>query len=136
MAKLVKRILIAEDSLQWQKFHESLLSQYVSKYDIFYEIASSARAALSLIEESFENPYDLIFSDLQMESDFHPDFAGEWFIRNLKQIPSYVNKPVIIVSASYNISFIASSLGVDYLSKRSLINNPQSYFFKLDEVFL
>ena len=49
---------------------------------------------------------------------------------SLKQIP------IVIISASYNIGFIARSYGVDYLSKRSLINNPDSYFLMLDEKLL
>jgi CheY-like chemotaxis protein len=136
MDKLTKKILIAEDSIQWQKFHVELLNSYESKYVISFDIASSARDALALVEENFDNPYDLIFSDLQMENDFHPDFAGEWLIKNIKQYKIYQQKPIVIVSAAYNISFIATTLGVDFLSKRSLISNPQAYFFKLDEVFL
>ena len=45
----------------------------------------------------------------------------------------YKNVPIVIVSATYNISFIAANLGVKYLSKRSLLNSADTYFFMLDE---
>ena len=71
-----------------------------------------------------------------METDFLPQFAGEWLVKEIKNISCYTNVPVVIVSATYNIGFIAHTLGVDYLSKRSLVNNPDSYFLMLDEKLL
>ena len=135
MSKTVKRILIAEDSPQWQKFHAAELRNY-SKYTIEFDIASSAREALDIAEKHKEKPYDLILSDLQMETEFLPEFAGEWFVKNVKNIDEYNKTPVVLISATYNIAFIASSLGVDYLSKRSIAASPQSYFFMLDEHLL
>lgn len=132
MAQNVKRILIAEDSKEWQKFHEELLKKY-DKVNVEYHIASSARDALKLAQDSKASPYDLIISDLQMETEFLPKFAGEWFVENIKDIPKYKKTPVVIVSAAYNISFIAATLGVNYLSKRTLVSNPDSYYFMLDE---
>ena len=130
--KPTKRILIAEDSTQWQRFHKSLLDNY-DKFSIDAVFASSAREALEIVEFYPEQTYDLVLSDLQMESDFLPDFAGEWFVKNLKNIKKYKNTPIVIVSAAYNISFIATNLGVGHLSKRTLVNNPDTYYFMLDE---
>lgn len=132
MDKRVKRVLIAEDSIQWQNFHKSLLHNY-DKFEIEYVVASSAREALDIVETTIEEPFDIVLSDLQMESDFLPDFAGEWFVKNLKNISVYRNKPIVLVSAAYNISFIAMNLDVKYLSKRTLVNNPDTYYFMLDE---
>ena len=128
----VKRVLIAEDSFEWQRFHKSLLDNY-DKCQIEAVFASCARDALEFVEFYPEQNYDLILSDLQMESDFLPEFAGEWFVKNLKRISKYKNTPIVLVSAAYNISFIAANLGVKYLSKRTLVNNPDSYYFMLDE---
>ena len=130
-----KRILIAEDSSEWQRFHAEQLRSY-NKLNLEFDIASSARDALELAQQNINNPYDLILSDLQMETEFLPEFAGEWFVKNLKNIKEYENTPVVLISATYNIAFIASSLGVDYLSKRSIVSSPLSYFFMLDEHLL
>ena len=135
MKEQTKRILIAEDSSEWQRFHAEQLRSY-NKLNLEFDIASSARDALELAQQNINNPYDLIVSDLQMETEFLPEFAGEWFVKNLKNIKEYENTPVVLISATYNIAFIASSLGVDYLSKRSIVSSPLSYFFMLDEHLL
>ena len=130
-----KRILIVEDSLEWQKVHITLLHAY-SRIPLNVEIASSAKEGLKYVEETKKNPFDLILTDLQMETDFHPEFAGEWFVKQVKQVNEYKNVPIVIISATYNIDFIASRLGVNSLSKRSLINNSNSYNLMLDEQIL
>jgi len=135
MEEITKRVLIAEDSSGWQKFHSSLLKEYNNK-KILYTISDCARDALTLVQENFESPYDLIITDLQMENDFSPKFAGEWLIEQIKTYNSYKKVPIVIMSAAYNIAFIAQTLNVDFLSKRSLINNPDNYYLKLDEIFL
>lgn len=132
---MTKRILIAEDTIGWQKFHSSMLNQY-DNAKLKFTICDCARDALTLAQENFENPYDLIITDLQMENDFNPQFAGEWLIEQIKKYDSYRKTPIIIVSAAYNIAFIAQTLNVEYLSKRSLVNNPDTYYLKLDEVLL
>ena len=135
MSKIVKRILIAEDSFEWQRFHASLLKQY-DKCDFEFVVFDNAKDALKNLQDSVNNLYDLIITDLQMETDFLPEFAGEWFVKQVKNISEYKNAHIVIVSAAYNIAFIAHSLGVGYLSKRSLVNNPDSYFLMLDENIL
>ena len=132
MDKLKKRILIAEDSSEWQRFHSSLLKNY-DKHELDFVICDCAKDALSLAQESLNAPYDLVITDLQMETDFSPDFAGEWLVKQIRTFKEYLNTPVVIVSATYNIAFIAHSLGVKYLSKRTLVNNPDTYYFMLDE---
>ncbi len=134
MDNQVKRILIAEDSAEWQRFHSSLLKNY-DKCKLEFNVCSSATDALTLLQASLNNPYDLIITDLQMETDFVPDFAGEWLVKQVKMLNQYVNVPIVIVSATYNIAFVAHNLGVKYLSKRTLVNNPDSYYFMLDEIF-
>ena len=132
MVKNVKRILIAEDSPEWQKVHSALLSKY-DKFDLDFVIVPSAADAIELLERNLENSYDMVITDLQMETDYHPQYAGEWLIQKIKSMSEYKNVPIVIVSATYNISFIAANLGVKYLSKRSLVNSADTYFFMLDE---
>lgn len=135
MEKIKKRILIAEDSSEWQRFHSTLLKGY-DKCELDFVICDCAKDALALVQESLTKPYNLIITDLQMETDFTPDFAGEWLIKHIKTYKEYIKTPVVIVSATYNIAFIAHSLGVRYLSKRTLVNNPDTYYFLFDEIFL
>ncbi len=132
MVKNVKRILIAEDSPEWQKVHSALLNKY-DKFDLDFVIVPSAADAIEMLERNLENPYDMVITDLQMETDYHPQYAGEWLIHKIKSMSEYKNVPIVIVSATYNISFIAANLGVKYLSKRSLVNSADTYFFMLDE---
>ena len=132
MVKKVK-ILVAEDSIEWQRAHKDLLNSY-DKAHIAFDIANSARDAIELAEKNIEAPYDIIITDLQMETEFLPEFAGEWLIKKIKDINVYKNTPVIIVSATYNIAFIASRLGVRYLSKRTLVHNTQAYYYLIDEI--
>lgn len=135
MSKIVKRILIAEDTPEWQKFHFSLLKNY-DKVCLETRMTACAREAINLVQSSLDIPYDMILTDLQMESDFQPLMAGEWLVKELKSLPKYSSCPIVIVSAAYNISFIAHSLGVSYLSKRTLVTNPDAYYFMLDENLL
>lgn len=132
MSKPSKKILIAEDSPEWQKMHISLLNRY-ERVPIKYTVASNAREAIELVEQNINDPYDLVLTDLQMETEFLPEFAGEWLVKQIKNLSEYKRIPIVIISAAYNIGFIASTLGTNYLSKRNLINNPNSYFLMLDE---
>ncbi len=138
MEDSIKKILIVEDGREWQKYHLSLLEAYKSAKSVSFEVrvASCAREGLEVVNESLDAPFDLIFSDLQMETDFSPDFAGEWFVQQVKQLPQYQKTKIVVVSATYNIGFIANKLGVDYLSKRVLINYPEAYYSILDNLKL
>lgn len=131
----IKRILVVEDTPEWQKFHINLLKNYF-KNEVELTVNSFAREGYQSVLNNLNNPFDLIISDLQMETDFEPEFAGEWFIKQVKNLSEYKNVPVVIMSATYNIAFIAHNLGVEYLSKRSLISNPDSYIYFLDQIFV
>lgn len=130
------RILAVDDMPQWRNFHKSALNTILKDTDFELVLKNSATEALEVIQESAKTnayQFDLIISDLQMETAYEPDYAGEWLIKNVKMLPSYINTPIIIVSAAYNINFIAENLGVDCISKPSLIHNPLSYELKLKE---
>ena len=132
MSNDVKKILIAEDTPEWQKFHAALLKNY-DKAVLNFVITDSAKDAKEILIKNKEKPFDLILTDLQMETDFQPEFAGEWLVKEIKSIKEYSKTPIVIISATYNIGFIAYNLGIDYLSKRSLVNNQDSYYLMLDE---
>ena len=76
----VKRILIAEDTPEWQKFHAALLKNY-DKAVLDFVITDCAKDAKEILINNKENPFDLILTELQMETDFQPAFAVEWLVQ-------------------------------------------------------
>ena len=123
----MKRILIVDDIPGWVRFHEqNILHLNIPNIEI--DTAISAREALSKLEVSIDNPYDVIFTDLQMESDFLPKYAGEWLIEQIKTFKEYNSTKIVIISASPNIRIIAERNQVLYLSKTIARNtDSESY---------
>lgn len=123
----MKRILIVDDVPGWIRFHEQNI-RHLNIPNIEIDTAISAREALSKLEESIDNPYDVIFTDLQMESDFLPKYAGEWLIEQIKTFKEYNSTKIVIISASPNIRIIAERNQVLYLSKTIARNaDSESY---------
>ena len=128
------RILAVDDMPQWRQFHSDTLSVILKGLEFELTLKNSATEAFGVIKENLSTPFDLIISDLQMESDYEPEHAGEWLIRNTQELPQYLNTPKIIVSAAFNIKYIAENLKVDYLPKPALIHNPLLYELKVKEI--
>lgn len=123
----MKRILIVDDVSGWVRFHEQNI-RHLNIPNIEIDTAISAREALSKLEVSIDNPYDVIFTDLQMESDFLPKYAGEWLIEQIKTFKEYNSTNIVIISASPNIRIIAERNQVLYLSKTIARNaDSESY---------
>ena len=123
----MKRILIVDDVPGWVRFHEQNI-RHLNIPNIEIDTAISAREALSKLEVSIDNPYDVIFTDLQMESDFLPKYAGEWLIEQIKTFKEYNSAKIVIISASPNIRIIAERNQVLYISKTIARNaDSESY---------
>lgn len=123
----MKKILIVDDVPGWVRFHEQNI-RHLNIPNIEIDTANSAREALSKLEVSIDNPYDVIFTDLQMESDFLPKYAGEWLIEQIKTFKAYNSTKIVIISASPNIRIIAERNQVLYLSKTIARNaDSESY---------
>lgn len=123
----MKRILIVDDVPGWVRFHEQNI-RHLNIPNIEIDTAISAREALSKLEVSIDNPYDVIFTDLQMESDFLPKYAGEWLIEQVKTFKEYNSTKIVIISASPNIRIIAERNQALYLSKTIARNaDSESY---------
>lgn len=123
----MKRILIVDDVPGWARFHEQNI-RHLNIPNIEIDTANSAREALSKLEVSIDNPYDVVFTDLQMESDFLPKYAGEWLIEQIKTFKEYNSTKIVIISASPNIRIIAERNQVLYLSKTIARNaDSESY---------
>ena len=106
---MTKKILIVDDTKSWLLFEINLIKEI---YGDFFEITavSSAREAYNIILKNLDNPFHIILTDLQMESDFEPLIAGEWLIEHIKQIKEYSRVPIVIVSAMHNIELIAKNM--------------------------
>ena len=112
----MKRILIVDDIPGWVRFHQNNI-EYLNSAELEIDVAYCAKEALAKIESSIDAPYDVIFTDLQMESDFLPKMAGEWLIEQIKMFKEFNNSKIIIVSASPIIKEIAERYNVLYLPK-------------------
>ena len=110
------KILVTDDSTGWVKYHINALKQILPS-DTEIDFAKSAREGLDKITLNIDNPYDIIFTDMQMESDFLPLYAGEWFIKQIKTYKEYENTRIIIISAAPNIKKIAEKYNVEFLPK-------------------
>lgn len=124
----MKRVLIVDDVPGWIRFHEQNI-RHLNISNVEIETAISAREALSKLELSIDNPYDVVFTDLQMESDFLPKYAGEWLIEQIKTFKEYTSTKIVIISASPNIRIIAERNQVLYLSK-TIARNADSEVYR------
>lgn len=124
----MKKVLIVDDVPGWIRFHQNNIT-YLNIEGLVLDSANSAREGVSKIEASIDEPYDVIFTDLQMESDFLPKLAGEWFIEQIKTYDKYYkNSKVVIISASPNIKTIAERNGVLYLPKTVARNSDAELY--------
>lgn len=121
------KVLIVDDVPGWIKFHQINL-EYLGIENLEIDSASSANEALSKIEISIDKPYDVIFTDLQMESDFLPKLAGEWLVEQIKMFDEYKNTKITLISASPSIEQIAKRQGVNYLSKFTARNSDSQIY--------
>ncbi len=119
------KILIVDDSQKWVLYHKDAVREiFNNKVEI--DTAFSAREGFEKLTISIDTPYDIILTDLQMESDYLPLYAGEWFIKQIKFYKEYTNTKIIIISASGNIKQIANKYGVQYIPKYKC-NNINEY---------
>lgn len=124
-----KRVLIVDDSTKWVLYHKDAVRE-IFKNDVEIETASCAKEGVEKLMSSIDAPYDFILTDMQMEPDFLPLYAGEWFIKQIKFFNEYKNTKIIIISATSNIRQIAENYSVDYIPKYRC-NDLQEYCNKL-----
>ena len=85
------KILIVDDSSGWRNFNKTAIENIFSNQEIEIILAESAKDGYDKLLFSQDKPFDLIITDLQMESDFTPMIAGEWFVRQVKNFPKFVS---------------------------------------------
>lgn len=130
---VMSKILIVDDVPGWVRFHQNNI-EYLNLEDIEIDTAYSAKEGLAKIEANIDKPYNIIFTDLQMESDFLPKLAGEWFIEQIKTYSKYYkDTKIAIISASPVIERIAKNYGVEFISKIDLRNSDANIYKKFLE---
>lgn len=119
------KILIVDDVKGWRDYHKNLMEEIFEECEI--QTADSAKAGYGKILENNRTPFDIVITDMQMESDFEPDYAGEWLIKQIKTFKNYIHTKIVIISATYNIRSIAESLDVECIPKATALKFPQAY---------
>ena len=112
----MKNFLIVDDSQSWLKHHENVIRHLYGE-DAEITLAQSAGEANNILYQNIDKPFDIILTDLQMESDFLPLYAGEWLIEQIQNIVQYKNTKIIIISATSSIRLVAEKYNVDYIPK-------------------
>ena len=121
------KILIVDDVKGWRDYHSYIMNELFENANI--QTAESARDGYDKLMENNDEPFDIILTDMQMENDFEPKYAGEWFIEQVKTFKNYSKTRIVIISAAYNIPTIAENYGVDYIRKSTARSFPDSYGF-------
>ena len=124
------KILIVDDVKGWRDYHSYIMNELFENAEI--QTAESASDGYDKLLENNECPFDIIITDMQMESDFEPKYAGEWFIEQVKTFKNYKNTRIVIISAAYNIPTIAENYGVDYIRKGTARSFPDAYKFLVE----
>ncbi len=113
----MKKILVVDDSAGWVR-HHTFNIKHILQDEVELVTANSAKAGDDTLLANIDKPFDIILTDMQMESDFLPLYAGEWFIKQIQTYNEYLNTKIVIISAAPNISAIAKKYGADYIPKR------------------
>ncbi|MBR1942515.1 response regulator [bacterium] len=122
----MKHYLIVDDSPSWNNYHyDNLKALYGDKIEI--DRAYTAREAYDWVYNYLENPYDVIITDLSMEYDFSPKFAGEWLVEQIQLLKQYYKTKIVIISGSMQIKNIAEGFGTDYIPKAVIANDKTVY---------
>ena len=121
------RVLVVDDVKGWRDYHSAVLKSMFAGVNI--DTAESAREGYDKVLDNNTPPYDIILTDLQMETDFEPLYAGEWLVERIKEMKSYYKTKIVIISATYNIEMIADKYCVDFIRKSTARSFPDSYNF-------
>lgn len=114
----MKKILVVDDSPSWVRHHIFNIKYVLGEDNAEIFSANSAKEGDNVLSMNIDKPFDIIFTDMQMEPDFLPLNAGEWLIKQIQFYPEYKDTKIVIISASPRIDKIAEKYGVDFIPKR------------------
>ena len=121
----MKRILIVDDLEGWINFQSDVIKELYKDEEIEIITANSATKAYDILLE--KQNLDIIITDLQMEENYSPLYAGEWLIEQIRNFNNYLNTKIIIISGSYNIRQIANHYGVNCIPKSTATKCISAY---------
>lgn len=127
----MKQVLIVDDIKGWRDYNSNIVDE-IFNGEAEITTADCAKAAYDILLT--QKPFDIIITDMQMEEDFTPKFAGEWLIEQIKTFNRYMNTKVVIISASYNARHIAETLGVECIPKSTALKCISAYREILEKV--
>lgn len=119
----MKKVLIVDDVEGWRNHHKEVVEELIDDAEIF--TAECAQQAYDLMLQGI--PFDYILTDLQMETTYEPKYAGEWLVEQIKTFNRYKTTKVVIISAAYNVRYIAENLGVECIPKSTAIKCISAY---------
>lgn len=122
----MKHYLVVDDSSSWNNYHYNKLKALYGD-EIEIDRAYTAREAYDWVYNYLDKPYDVIITDLSMEYDFTPKFAGEWLVEQIKLLKQYYKTKIVIISGSMQIKSIAEDLGTEYVPKAIIANDDTVY---------
>lgn len=114
----MKKFLVTDDSPSWVRHHVFNIKHILGEGNVEIITAYSAREGDMALSSNIDEPFDVIFTDMQMETDFLPLNAGEWLIKQAQFYPEYKNTKIVIISASPYIEKLAEKYGVDFIPKK------------------
>ena len=103
-----KNIIAIDDSVSQLKIFQKLLG---SRYNL--ALVKSASEAIILLKTK---QFDLILLDIEM-----PDISGFEFLHEIRKIPQYMLKPVLIVTSHSESDFLSHA---KHSSASGVINKP------------
>lgn len=120
----MKNILIVDDVKGWRDFNTNVMFELFGQ-DINIDTAESATKAYDYLLQN--EPYDIILTDLQMEENYAPKYAGEWLVEQIKTFNIYSNTKIVMISAAYNVRHIADNLGIECIPKSTALKCLSAY---------
>ena len=120
----MKNILIVDDVKGWRDFNTNVMFELFGQ-DINIDTAESATKAYDYLLQN--KPYDIILTDLQMEENYAPKYAGEWLVEQIKTFNIYSNTKIVMISAAYNVRHIADNLGIECIPKSTALKSFSAY---------
>lgn len=114
----MQKFLVVDDSPSWVRHHAFNIKYILGEENVEILTAYSAREADQILSANIDAPFDFIFTDMQMETDFLPLNAGEWVIKQAQFYPEYKNTRIVIISASPVIDKLAEKYNVEFIPKR------------------
>ena len=122
----MKKVLIVDDVKGWRDYNSQIVDEIFNS-DVEIYTADCAQKAYDLIVENNEAHFDYVITDLQMENDFEPKYAGEWLVEQVQLLKNYKNTKIILISATYNIRAIATGYNVECIPKSTALKCFSTY---------